>query len=151
MRTIIIVVIAGIIAAAVFMLIKNNRTPEHLGVDNGMLAPLPSTPNAVSSQVESEHRGYIEPFSLQNGTISLEDLRAIVQADEQAEIVAQDERYMHAVYSSNVFKFKDDVEFYVNEEENKIDVRSAARVGYSDMDVNRKRIESIRKAYEAKQ
>ncbi|WP_444685695.1 DUF1499 domain-containing protein [Alkalicoccus luteus] len=150
MRIIVIVVIAGIIAAAAFMVIKNNRTPEHLGAENGSLAPLPSTPNAVSSQADTEHRGYIEPFTLQNGTESLENIKAIIRADEQAEIVSADDRYVHAVYASNVFKFKDDVEFYVNESENSIDVRSAARVGYSDMDVNRKRIEAIREAYQSK-
>ena len=41
--------------------------------------------------------------------------------------------------------YVDDVEFLVNPTENVIDVRSASRLGQSDLGVNRQRIEQIRK------
>ena len=59
----------------------------------------------------------------------------------------------HALFHRNrrheryagLFRFVDDVEFLFNEELQRIDVRSASRVGYWDMGANRKRIEEIRR------
>ena len=44
--------------------------------------------------------------------------------------------------------FVDDVEFYFPNE-SIIHVRSASRMGYSDLGVNRKRIETIRQRFDA--
>ena len=41
-------------------------------------------------------------------------------------------------------RYRDDVEFLLLRGENEIAVRSASRVGYGDMGVNRNRIEAIR-------
>jgi len=43
-----------------------------------------------------------------------------------------------------VFRFVDDVEFHVDETAKLIHVRSASRVGHSDLGVNRRRVEAIR-------
>ncbi|HEY9596037.1 MAG TPA: DUF1499 domain-containing protein, partial [Cyanophyceae cyanobacterium] len=40
--------------------------------------------------------------------------------------------------------FVDDVEFFLDDNANVIQVRSASRLGESDLGVNRKRIETIR-------
>ena len=45
--------------------------------------------------------------------------------------------------------FVDDVEFVLATEQMVIHVRSAARLGYSDFGVNRKRIESLRAQFVA--
>jgi uncharacterized protein (DUF1499 family) len=45
--------------------------------------------------------------------------------------------------------FVDDVEFVVNPAQRLIDVRSASRLGHSDLGVNRKRIEAVRQAFAA--
>ncbi|MBN2243722.1 MAG: DUF1499 domain-containing protein [Acidobacteria bacterium] len=50
-------------------------------------------------------------------------------------------------YTSRLFRFVDDVEFYLDDERKVIDFRSASRTGYSDLGVNRKRMETIRKKY----
>jgi uncharacterized protein (DUF1499 family) len=47
-------------------------------------------------------------------------------------------------------RYRDDVEFLLRTDENEIAVRSASRVGYSDMGLNRDRIEAIRAALRAK-
>ena len=52
--------------------------------------------------------------------------------------------YLYAEYSSALFGFVDDVEFYFPPETHIIHVRSASRLGHSDLGVNRKRIEAIR-------
>jgi uncharacterized protein (DUF1499 family) len=59
-------------------------------------------------------------------------------------VVAATESYLHAEFRSAVFRFVDDVEFFADESAGVIQVRSASRVGSSDLGVNRKRIETIR-------
>ncbi|MEN6507422.1 MAG: DUF1499 domain-containing protein, partial [Smithella sp.] len=66
---------------------------------------------------------------------------------KRIKIVAEKEDYLHAEAKSLIFRFVDDVEFYFPANEKIIHVRSASRVGYSDMGVNRKRVEEIRKRF----
>jgi uncharacterized protein (DUF1499 family) len=62
-------------------------------------------------------------------------------------IVEEKDDYLHAEARSLIFRFVDDVEFYLPAPEKVIHVRSASRVGYSDMGVNRKRVEEIRRRF----
>ena len=67
---------------------------------------------------------------------------------KQSKIVVVEDNYIRAEFVSKIFRFVDDVEFYFPDkksEELLIHVRSASRVGYSDLCVNRKRIEQIRR------
>jgi uncharacterized protein (DUF1499 family) len=54
---------------------------------------------------------------------------------------------LHAEFRSAIFRFVDDVEFMVDPESQRIHARSASRVGYSDMGVNRRRMEEIQAAF----
>jgi uncharacterized protein (DUF1499 family) len=76
-------------------------------------------------------------------------LGATVEDTPRVEIMTSSDDYLHAVYVSFVMRYRDDVEFLLQREGNEIGVRSASRVGYSDMGVNRKRIEAIREALSA--
>ena len=49
-------------------------------------------------------------------------------------------------FVSEIFGFVDDVEFYFNKP-GIIEFRSASRIGYSDLGVNRNRMESIRNKF----
>lgn len=51
--------------------------------------------------------------------------------------------YMRAEAVSFLFRFVDDVEFQILPEDHLIHVRSASRVGYWDLGVNRRRVERI--------
>ena len=62
-----------------------------------------------------------------------------------------DDRTLTAEYRSLIFRFIDDVDFLLDEKEGVIHFRSASRVGYSDLGANRKRMERIRKAFQAEQ
>ncbi|HAK45752.1 MAG TPA: hypothetical protein DCO79_07530 [Spirochaeta sp.] len=72
-----------------------------------------------------------------------------LSAQSDAEIiVAEDDEYIHAVYTSKIFRFKDDVEFAFRKSGDGsiiVDIQSRSRIGYSDMGVNRNRMEEIRK------
>ena len=66
---------------------------------------------------------------------------------KRLKLVTQQERYIHAEFTSALFRFVDDTEFYIDDDRKIVHVRSAARLGYSDFGVNRKRIETIRKLF----
>ena len=56
--------------------------------------------------------------------------------------------YLHMVFTIPVIPFKDDVEFYFSERERLVHYRSASRVGYSDLGVNRQWYERLRRIFE---
>lgn len=121
--------------------------PTTLGVREGKLAPCPKSPNCVSTQsTDAKHR--IDPFVY---TTSIEDARGrlltIVRAAPRTSLVAQEDDYLHVEYRSRFFGFTDDVEFWFDDENKVIHFRSASRKGYSDLGVNRKRMEQIREQF----
>jgi uncharacterized protein (DUF1499 family) len=125
--------------------------PDNLGISSGKLAPCPSTPNCVSSQsTDTEH--YIEPLTYQSSASdAIARLKNIIESQEGAKLVAESGDYLYAEFTSRWMGFVDDVEFYANEEARKIEVRSASRLGESDLGANRQRIESIRSQFEQSQ
>ena len=117
--------------------------PSIYGVsDEGYLKPCPSSPNCVSSFEENSHG--VRPFKL-----AVEPDQAIpaiadaLNSLPRVRIVAQDERYLRAEFTSAVFRFVDDLEFYARDT-GTLGVRSASRVGYSDLGANRRRVENLR-------
>ena len=121
--------------------------PTTLGVREGKLAPCPKSPNCVSTQsTDVKHR--IDPLVYMT---SIEDARGrlleIVRATPRTSLVAQEEDYLHVEYRSRLFGFTDDVEFWFDDENKVIHFRSASRKGYSDLGVNRKRMEQIREQF----
>jgi uncharacterized protein (DUF1499 family) len=124
----------------------SGKRPTTLGVTNGNLAPVPTSPNCVCSQAptgDSEH--YIEPFPLTGSPRdSIEALKAIVQSMERTTIVEATDTYLYAEFTTKLMGYVDDVEFYADGANGVIHVRSASRLGQSDLGLNRKRIEAIR-------
>lgn len=70
--------------------------------------------------------------------------RTLVAELPRTTIITQGPDYLHAECRSAVFGFVDDLELHLRPDKNTIAVRSAARLGYSDLGVNRKRIEDLR-------
>ena len=119
-----------------------------LGVSGGRLTTCPASPNCVSTQADpsdSVHR--VEPIAYEGEVSELSSrLAAWIVEREGGRIVRQDGQYIRAVFSSRIFGFKDDVELYFPVDEAVVHFRSASRVGSSDLGVNRKRYERLRKA-----
>ena len=118
-----------------------------LGVSDGHLAPCPKSPNCVSSQAtDKEHR--IDPLKYAGSRKKAKDnLIQIIRSMKRTKIVTEKENYIHAEFRSAIWRFVDDVEFYLVDDGETIHVRSASRIGSSDMGVNRKRVESIREKF----
>jgi uncharacterized protein (DUF1499 family) len=66
---------------------------------------------------------------------------------ERATVLQSQPDYIHVVFRSRVFGFPDDVEFVFDDASQQIHFRAAARLGHSDMGVNRARMQSISDAF----
>ena len=125
-----------------------SKIENQIGITDGKLAPCPKSPNCVSTQVsDKKHR--IKPLkyssTLKEAKLKILD---IIESLKRTKIINETEDYIHAEFRTRTFKFVDDVEFYFDDTGKIIHFRSASRVGWSDMGVNRKRMEKIRKLYE---
>ena len=130
-----------IIALSVF----SNSAMAALG-NSDRLEPCPSSPNCVVS-INGDEEHQIEPITY-NGdrATAKETLLKVLSVVPRTEVTENTDNYIHAESTSRIFKFVDDVDFYFPEDENIIHLRSASRVGESDLGVNRRRMEQIRLA-----
>jgi uncharacterized protein (DUF1499 family) len=112
----------------------------------GDFASCPESPNCVSTKSSSQEHG-IKPF---NYSVSKEKakqgLLEIVKKMPGTKIKINQDNLVHSEFTSSVFRFVDDVEFYF-EEDGVINFRSASRLGHSDLGANRNRMEEIRKQF----
>lgn len=112
--------------------------PQNIGVREGSLTACPESPNCVSSYESSEQH------SIAALDANLEQIQQILLATDGANIVEQSNNYLYAEFTSSLMGYVDDVEFLYDPASNITHVRSASRVGYSDMGANRNRVEAIR-------
>lgn len=138
------------IALVLAFLIWNNHifagtAPTNIGVDNGRLAACPATPNCVNSQVSVNDSQKIAPLTV-TGDIptTMAKLKQIIASMPRTNIIKETNNYLYVEFTSKLMGFVDDVEFYFDGDNQPIQVRSASRLGESDLGVNRQRIEEIR-------
>ena len=123
-------------------MIFTGKRPKNIGIDNGKLAACPNKPNCVCSQdTRPSHK--IEPLAA--SAINMENVKATVSSMQGTKIIFSDSHYLHAECKSKILGFIDDLEIFWDEEGKVFHVRSASRLGYSDLGANRKRIENLRK------
>jgi uncharacterized protein (DUF1499 family) len=116
--------------------------PANLGVINGTLAACPDSPNCVSSKA-SDERHRIGPFAtVGDPEATFARLIEIVRRRPDATVIDSAGGYLRVELRTTFFV--DDAEFLLDREHRLIHLRSASRVGYSDLGLNRRRIEEIR-------
>ena len=149
------VVVVGAIGAGQLGLFQPSA-PTDIGVRDGRLKPPSSTDNSVSSQAalypDHPQRSYstIAPLALRgDGPATLAKLKTIVETMPGARVVSSTPDYIYAQYTTQLMKYVDDVEFWFDPAAQVVQVRSASRVGKSDLSVNRKRVEAVRAALAA--
>lgn len=129
--------------ATVMMTACSNSRTTNLGVRGGGLSPCPNSPNCVVSS-EKDPKHHIEPIVYAcDQTVAFTVLKDILNSLEHTTIVEETPLYFRLECRTKVFKFVDDVEFYFSGDST-ILMRSASRVGFSDLGVNRRRLEKIR-------
>jgi uncharacterized protein (DUF1499 family) len=108
-----------------------------LGLKDNKLQLCGEKPNCVSSFNKNE-KHKIEPIETSiDFDIIVEKFKA-----NGLELISQNDNYARFIYSSKIMGYVDDIE--ILKDGKILHVRSASRVGYSDMGANRKRVESLR-------
>ena len=121
--------------------------PSELGVIDEKLGGCPSSPNCVSTEDPGKSHQIRPLFFSGTPESALTKLVKILSQMPRTRLVTQKDNYLHFECRSRIFQFVDDLEFYVDPQAKTIQIRSASRVGYSDLGVNRKRVEKIRSAF----
>ncbi len=125
----------------------SGKQPTNLGVKAGKLTACPNTPNCVCSQAASadaEH--YIAPIAYKLPPAdAMAKLKSVIESMDRTKIISETGDYLYAEFTSALMGYVDDVEFYLDSTTpGQFQVRSASRLGQSDLGVNRKRVEAIR-------
>lgn len=107
------------------------------------LKDCPTSPNCVCTIATRESQR-MAPITYQSSASeAIQAIKDALNGLDRVEIVREEENYLHAVFTSRVFRFRDDVEFQLDPNEKRVHFRSASRVGYSDLGANRKRMTKI--------
>lgn len=119
--------------------------PTNLGAREGFLAACPASPNCVSSQAaDGNHRIAPLPFS-GDPDAAFARLKLVLGRRGDTTIIEEMPGYLRV--ELRTILFVDDGEFLLDRSGSVIQVRSASRLGYSDLGKNRSRMEQIRSEF----
>ena len=117
--------------------------------DHKRLSPCSGKPNCVSS-LNFDDKNFVEPLTYYGDRDDARDLLIeIIKSINSRGTVISRGNYVHAEFISSLFGFTDDVEFILEDCHRKIQLKSASRVGFYDLGMNRRRIEKIRRMFNA--
>ena len=127
----------------------SSTKPKGLGIEEGQFKPCPESPNCVSTQADtSDDEHYMAPIEYREDRENArKKLMAVIDNMPRTEITINREDYMHVTFTTLVFRFVDDVEFYFPPDEDVVHFRSASRVGYSDMGANARRMKKVKEKF----
>jgi uncharacterized protein (DUF1499 family) len=145
-RTTLLVLLAAAIGVLAFGQIIGFAAPvpDDLGVRDGRLAACPPSPNCVSSLADHSAQGVapLEPSGPAMQRMSM--LRGALSDMPGVTIITERPGYLHAVARTRWLGFVDDLELLVDDASDVVHVRSASRIGHSDLGANRARVEALR-------
>jgi uncharacterized protein (DUF1499 family) len=120
------------------------KSTEHHNSELSGLLDCPDSPNCVSSLAKNpKHR--VEPFHLKNDPkTSWGIIEKTIASLPRTKIVTANNIDIHAECRSVIFRFVDDLTLHLFLSKGVIHIRSASRIGYSDLGVNRRRVENLR-------
>jgi uncharacterized protein (DUF1499 family) len=153
MKIALIIFACAIVAFIILFVILGviSRSGQAPGLVEGKLAKCPDKPNCICSEQKDDVNHYIDPIIIpQNITFDTLPILKNAIRDMGGTISAEKENYIASTFSSSIFGFVDDFEIRIDPIQKVIHIRSAARVGYSDTGVNKKRTELFKKQYNKK-
>jgi uncharacterized protein (DUF1499 family) len=120
--------------------------PGNLGLQSGLMIECPRSPNCVSSQARDEvHR--ISPLVFSDDPAqAFARLKQVLGHRRDTTLIKDRPGFLLVEFHTTFFV--DDGLFLLDEERQLIQVRSASRLGYSDLGKNRRRLEDIRQQFD---
>jgi len=147
MKLILIILLTPIIVGLIyfFYLGYKSQNGSAPGLVNSKLAPCPDKPNCICTEFPDDQSHFTDAIKYKslnadNITKAIESTGGIISTTQN--------NYIAATYTSRIFKYVDDFEIRIDNENQLIHIRSTSRVGHSDIGANLKRIESFKKALE---
>lgn len=138
-----------VMAAGLFLLLLGacaGERPKNLGEKDGTLATCPPSPNCISSQAGDEQH-YIAPLSFgDEPDTAFARLVKVLKQRPDIKFIKTTASYLMVELRTTFFV--DDAEFLLDRDRHIIQVRSASRLGYSDLGKNRRRMEEIRAQFD---
>ena len=101
-------------------------------IDNNILGACSNPNNCV-----------FESWKVTNVDQSFKELIAILKNTPRIKIIKINEDYLHALATSRVMKFIDDIEIKKSKKGNILKVKSKSRTGFYDLGVNKRRIKTL--------
>lgn len=124
---------------------EGGKAADHR-VEGRKLRPCPGSPNCVCT-MNTESRHAIEPLRFAEAPdAAFARLKRIVRGTARSSIIFEDNAYIQAEFRT-LLGFVDDVEFLLDRSAGVIHMRSASRLGYWDLGVNRRRLEEVRRLF----
>ena len=118
--------------------------PSSIGLINNSLAPCPTSPNCVSSLAQpNDDLHYIKPLSFKDANLIAKQILEL-KGVSGYQLITHENNYFHFECTTRFMRYTDDLELLISPEEKTVHIRSASRLGHSDLGANRKRIEFIR-------
>jgi uncharacterized protein (DUF1499 family) len=131
-------IVAGLWIVVQFM---GRNPPPGLGPTENGLAECPDTPNCVCSDCDASDK--MPPLEFSSEAAAAKGALKKALGQLKIQIHAEKENYIHAVATTPLMRFRDDLEFLIQPEEKKIQFRSASRLGKSDLGKNRARLKEL--------
>ncbi|BFM07068.1 DUF1499 domain-containing protein [Halioxenophilus aromaticivorans] len=145
-----LVLLALILIAVIALALQGvkSRAGKPPGLVAGQLQACSSRPNCQVTDHVRDTAHYTDPIILsESQTESAMDQVVLTIESMGGFVAARNDAYLAAEFKSSLFGFVDDFEVRLDSDKRVLHLRSASRVGYSDMGVNAKRIEAFRKAF----
>ena len=150
LKKILITIVLLLLLFVIYLVIRgvSSRAGSPPGLADGQLTPCPDKPNCVGSEYRQDADHFVAAleFGDRSAREAMQSLRAIA-LEAGAKIETDSDNYLALSFQSAIFGFVDDLELRVDESARLVHVRSASRVGNSDLGVNRARVEAIRQKY----
>ena len=144
-----IAIILFVISPVLLTVLSCASNPPKVQLVDGRLRPCPESPNCVSSESDVAS-SRIEPLTFQGlPEKAWGDLKETIR-EMGGKVQEERDGYLWTTFTSRLFRFVDDVEFRMVPSDGTIHVRSGSRVGYSDLGVNRRRVERLRTLFNQK-
>ena len=143
-----IFIICLLIAGGLFLLGRYSQGQALNRQDMTVLPPCGATLNCVCSEHEQDKAHYIKPIDLSDKK-QVTDLAAVVPVLTAmgGEIAVQQSDYIAATFKSGIFGFVDDFELRLDHQTRRLHIRSASRVGRSDLGANKLRADTFREEF----
>ncbi len=144
MKVLLVLLLIGLAVCLFFAYLSMTARAPESGLLEGRLRSCPEKPNCVCSEPETQASHRVQPLRFSGSST-----RAWLKLQQKLSamggiVVAEQPGYLHVEFRSRIFRFVDDLELRLQEQDGLIHVRSASRVGYSDFGVNRKRVDKLR-------